>query len=243
MAAPALRTIERSFERARVIVIGDVHGCISELSELLERLGPGRDDLVLFAGDLVRKGPRPDLCVDLIRDNQYLSVLGNNENKLLGYERRSVFGRLFLPAPDRRMLRRHDLLDFIRSWPVVIDIPSIGATVVHGGLFPGMRIDERDVAEMRSDLLRLRYVRRAGEQWIRVPKGAETPGDVLWPEAWDGDRTVLYGHTPVDEPRVDRRSIGLDTGCVYGGWLTAAIYERGEWRTEAVRARRVYARR
>lgn len=242
MLTPALQTIDRSFERSRVIVIGDVHGCIGELAGLLERVGPNRDDLVICAGDLARKGPRPDLCLELVRDNGYLSVLGNNENKLLAYERRSLFARLFLPSMDRRVLRRRDLLDFIRSWPLVIDIPAIGATIVHGGLFPGMRIDEPDVARLRGDLLRLRYLRRVGGKWIRVPKGEETTTDVLWSEVWDGDRTVLYGHTPVDEPRVDRRSIGLDTGCVYGGSLTAAIYERGEWRTEQVRAARAYAR-
>ena len=107
-------------------------------------------------------------------------------------------------------MRRRDLLDFVRSWPVVIDVPSIDALVVHGGLFPGAHIDERTIADSRADLIRLRW--------------------------------VLYGHTPVDEPRVDQRAIGLDTGCVYGGSLTAAIYERGQWRTDQVRARRAYAR-
>jgi predicted phosphodiesterase len=242
MAGPALKTVPRSFDRGRVIVIGDVHGCIDELRALLERIGPNDDDLVICAGDLVRKGPRPDLCLELLRDNRYLSVIGNNENKLLGFEKRGLIRRLFLSPQDRRVLRRRDLLDLIRSWPVVIDIPSVRASVVHGGLFPGMRLDEREIAETRADLIRLRYIRQTGNEWRRVPKGNETPDDVLWSEVWDGDRTVLYGHTPVDEPRVDRNTIGLDTGCVYGGSLTAAIYERGEWRTEQVRARRAYAR-
>ena len=243
MAGPALKTVSRSFDRGRVIVVGDVHGCIDELSALLERIGPNDEDLVIFAGDLVRKGPRPDLCLELLRDNRYLSVIGNNENKLLGFENRGLIRRLFLSQQERRVLRRRDLLDFIRSWPVVIDIPSIRAAVVHGGLFPGMGMDERAIAEMRSDLIRLRYIRQSGGEWKRVPKGNETADDVLWSEVWDGDRTVLYGHTPVDEPRVDRNAIGLDTGCVYGGSLTAAIFERGEWRTEQVRARRTYAQR
>ena len=243
MAGPSLVTIHRSFDRARLIVIGDVHGCIEELYALLERIGPSDDDVVIFAGDLVRKGPRPDLCLELVRDRGYLSVIGNNENKLLGFEHRGLIRRLFLPGPDRRVLRHRDLLDFIRTWPVVIDMPSIRATVVHGGLFPGTRIDEHEIAKTRDDLIRLRYVRRVDGEWKRVPKGKETAGDVLWTEAWDGDRTVLYGHTPVREPRIDRNAIGLDTGCVYGGSLTAAIYERGAWRVEQVRARRAYAQR
>jgi serine/threonine protein phosphatase 1 len=243
MAGPALKTVSRSFERGRVIVIGDVHGCIDEFRALLERIGPNDDDLVVCAGDLVRKGPRSDLCLELLRDNNYLSVIGNNENKLLGFENRGLIRRLFLSPQDRRVLRRRDLLDLIRSWPVVIDIPSIRASIVHGGLFPGMRMDERAIGEARADLIRLRYIRHIGNEWRRVAKGSETPDEVLWSEVWDGDRTVLYGHTPVEEPRVDRNAIGLDTGCVYGGSLTAAVYERGEWRTEQVCARRAYARR
>ena len=243
MPASALETISRSFERGRVIVIGDIHGCIDELHALLEKIGPNADDLVVCAGDLVRKGPRPELCLELIRDNHYRSVIGNNENKLLGFERRGLIRRLFLSPPDRRVLRRRDLLDFIRSWPVVIDIPSIRASVVHGGLFPGTRMEEREIAKMRDDLIRLRSIRRVDGEWKRVPKLQETAADALWSEVWDGDRKVLYGHTPVDEPRIDKNAIGLDTGCVYGGSLTAAIYERDQWKTEQVRARRAYARR
>ena len=227
---------------SRVIVIGDIHGCIEELHAMLDQVGPNDDDIVICAGDLVRKGPRPDLCLELIRRHGYLSVIGNNENKLLGFERRGLIRRLFLSPQDRRVLRRRDLLDFIRSWPVVIDVPSIGALVVHGGLFPGTKIDEPTIAMSRDDLIRLRYIRCVGGEWKRVAKGNVSAGDLLWSEVWDGDRTVLYGHTPVDEPRVDKRAISLDTGCVYGGSLTAAVYERGQWRTEQVRARRAYAR-
>ena len=237
-----LLTIDGPPKGSRLIVIGDIHGCIEELHALLNRVGPNDDDLVICAGDLARKGPRPDLCLELIREHGYLSVIGNNENKLLGFENRGLIRRLFLSPQDRRVLRRRDLLDFIRSWPVVIDIPSIDALVVHGGLFPGTNVDERTIAKSRDALIRLRYIRRVGNEWKRVAKGDESAGAILWSEVWDGDRTVLYGHTPVDEPRVDKRAIGLDTGCVYGGALTAAIYERGQWRTEQVRARRAYTR-
>lgn len=238
----SLLSIDGPRKGSRLIVIGDIHGCIEELHALLDRVGPNDGDLVICAGDLVRKGPRPDLCLELVRDHGYLSVIGNNENKLLGFENRGLIRRLFLSPQDRRVLRRRDLLDFLRSWPVVIDIASIGALVVHGGLFPKMKIEERTIVKAREDLIRLRYIRRSGSEWKRVVKGDESGGDVLWAEVWDGDRTVLYGHTPADEVRVDRRAIGLDTGCVYGGSLTAAIYERGQWRTEQVRARRAYAR-
>jgi predicted phosphodiesterase len=242
MGSEPLRTIEGPAGGSRVIVIGDIHGCINELRALFDRLAPARGDIVISAGDVVRKGPHADLCLDLLRAHGGLAVIGNNDEKLL--ERAGgFFARWFAPPEDRAVLRRRDLLDFMRAWPVVIDIPAIGASVVHGGLFPGMAIDSAEIARTREDLIRLRYLRREGDRWLRVPKGMERETDVLWSEVWDGERTVLYGHTPMREARMDRKAIGLDTGCVYGGSLTAAVYERGGWRLEQVPAQRAYATR
>lgn len=226
----------------RVIVIGDIHGCIDELRLMLDRVSPGASDIVIATGDLVRKGPRPDLCLELWRDRRYLSVTGNNEERLLR-SARGFFGRLTLPHEDRDVAGRRDLVAFMAAWPAVIDIPAIGATVVHGGLLPGMALSAETVRRHRDDLIRLRYIRRnAAGNWERVAKHDHAQSDVLWSSEWDGDRTVLYGHTPVREVRVNGRAIGLDTGCVYGGALSAAILDRGKWRFERVPALRAYAR-
>lgn len=225
---------------ARLIVFGDIHGCFDEMLRLLGRIAPTPDDLVIAAGDIVRKGPEPLRCLELWRDRGYLAVVGNNEEKLLAT---SWWRRLFLPAGDRAVLRRPDLVQFIESWPVVIDLPEAGATIVHGGLLPHMNLTERDVEAHRADLIRLRWLRRTNGSWERVPKGKQQEGDVLWPSVWDGERTVLYGHTPLREPRVEPRAIGLDTGCVYGGSLTAAIREEKAWKLVSEPARRAYSSR
>ncbi|GAC1436680.1 MAG: hypothetical protein NVSMB68_08700 [Thermoanaerobaculia bacterium] len=190
----------------------------------------------------MRKGPRPDLCLELWRERGYLAVLGNNEQKLLSWARQR-WRRWIAPREDRSVIRRRDLIEYIQTWPVAIDVPSVNATVVHGGFFPNTRINAEDVARNREDLIRLRYLRRSEDGWQRVVKGKVTDSDLLWPEVWPGGRVVLYGHTPLPKVRVDDHAIGLDTGCVYGGELSAAIYERGSWRFEAVGARRAYARR
>jgi diadenosine tetraphosphatase ApaH/serine/threonine PP2A family protein phosphatase len=52
---------------------------------------------------------------------------------------------------------------------------------------------------------------------------------------------VLYGHTPGREPKRDKQALGLDTGCVYGGSLTAAVFTDGEWEMVSVKAKRQYA--
>ncbi|MGZ8867321.1 MAG: hypothetical protein ACXW2P_03180, partial [Thermoanaerobaculia bacterium] len=147
---------------------------------------------------------------------------------------------LLLPKEDRAVLRRRDLVSMIRRWPLAIDLSRLGITVVHGGLFPRMPITQRSLNRHAEDLTCLRWIRREGDHWISVGKARELDRDILWAEAWKGPRTVVYGHTPLRRPRVDRHAIGLDTGCVYGGWLTAAIYD-GEWRFRRVRARRQYA--
>jgi predicted phosphodiesterase len=239
----ALRTIAAPNESRRIVVIGDIHGCIDELLALLDRIGTARDDVVISVGDIVRKGPRPDRCLELWRERGYHAVVGNNEDKLLRLSRAGWLSRFLMPAPDRRVLRRRDLVDYVRTWPVAIDIPPLRVAIVHGGFLPGMDVNAARVEENRDDLIRLRYIRRDGEGWQRVPKGKEDRDAVLWSTVWRGDRTVLYGHTPLDKPRVDDKAIGLDTGCVYGGELTAAIHEHGEWRFEREPARRAYAKR
>lgn len=216
----------------RHIIVGDIHGCFDELNALLSKLDVSRDDVVVAVGDLTRKGPAPDRCVELWKERGYRTVLGNNDAKMLEWRRPA----LFTSRSDRRILRRKDLLKEIGRWPLMIDLPEIGAAVVHAGILPNGD-HPRDAA------LELRYIRRSGERWEMVPKGKEKPADRFWSEVWDGNRFIVYGHTPRPKAKVDHRAIGLDTGCVYGGKLTALVFDRpGEWRLFDVPARKQYAR-
>ena len=67
----------------RYIVIGDIHGCYDEVSELLAQLKVSDDDVVIAVGDLTRKGPAPDRCVELWKSRTFRTVLGNNDAKML----------------------------------------------------------------------------------------------------------------------------------------------------------------
>lgn len=223
----------------RLIFIGDIHGCYDEMVELLDRIDPTSRDVVISCGDIARKGPEVTRCLELWRHRNYLAVLGNNEIKLLQYADSAV--RRLLWFPDRAVLHRNDLLDYIRTWPLLIDLPRESLSAVHGGVMPGTSVSESSIRKQRDVLYRLRYVREVDGKWEVAPKGDEKPGDVLWSAVWNGDRTVLYGHTPLKEPRFDQKAIGLDTGCVYGGKLTAAIFDDGKWETMSVQARRKYS--
>jgi diadenosine tetraphosphatase ApaH/serine/threonine PP2A family protein phosphatase len=224
--------------RPRIVFIGDIHGCYAEVSELLSVIGVNKDDIVVSVGDLVRKGPEVVRVVELWRERGYLAVLGNNEEKVLRASRNG--GSASSPG-DQAVLARRDLVDYLAALPVVIDFPKQQLTTVHGGLLPDMSVTHRDVEAHRAVLVKLRYIRREGDAWVVVPKGEERPGDRLWPQEWRGDRYVVYGHTPLVDPRFDDQALGLDTGCVYGRRLTAAVWTSGSWTLHAVKARRAYA--
>ncbi len=179
-------------------VIGDVHGCPEPLDRLLDTLEVTEDDLVVFVGDLVRKGPDSASVVRRVREApNFFTVRGNNEEKL-------IRGEKSLP-----MLSADDLA-WIESLPVAI---SIGENlVVHGGVDPRTPLAEHTI----DDLETTRSL---------APGGSYDPP--YWYEEYAGPPRVFFGHTVLDEPFVSEWAVGLDTGCVYGGTLSAYDLRRG----------------
>jgi predicted phosphodiesterase len=224
--------------KGRLIFVGDIHGCYDELTELLTRLAPTSTDVVVSVGDIVTKGPAAAKCLDLWRERGYLAVKGNNEIKLLA--RATPLLRFFL-RENAGVLRRKDLLRYIESWPLVLDFPNDALTAVHGGFLPQMKVTPEEVEAAQDTVSHLRWIRKKNGGWKAVPRAKHRRDDVLWAEKWKGDRFVVYGHTPLREPKFDKRALGLDTGCVYGGSLTAGVYSGGEWTTMSVAAKRKYA--
>jgi serine/threonine protein phosphatase 1 len=195
-----------------VYVVGDVHGCLRELRDLLATLDPGSRDLVLFVGDLVRKGPDSAGVVDLVRSRENLvSIRGNNEDKL-------IHDRKTLATLDR------DDLAYLRSLPVAVSWDD--EIAVHGGVDPRRPLADQPVAELLT--------RRAVPQ----ENGYDGP---FWFETYRRSPRVFFGHTVLDEPVVTDHAVGLDTGCVYGGSLTAYDYRADE--LVSVPARETYRER
>jgi predicted phosphodiesterase len=174
-----------------VYVIGDVHGCLAPLEALLERLSVTEDNLVVFVGDLVRKGPESEAVVDLVRERtNFTSVRGNNEQKLLD-------------APDASGLSR-SAIEYLESLPSILTVGS-DLAVVHGGLQPDRRLAEQDPAEVMT---------------LRSLDGGGYEGP-FWFDEYAGPPRVCFGHTVLAGALETEWAIGLDTGCVYGGELTA----------------------
>jgi diadenosine tetraphosphatase ApaH/serine/threonine PP2A family protein phosphatase len=213
---------------ARTIVVGDIHGCFDELTDLLELLKPRRDDRLISVGDLITKGPKNREVLDLlISDARWSSVVGNHDRKIrqklrgepvrLNKEQRAVLKELQFNLPKYAA--------FLRSLPFTIDLGSY--LVVHAGIRPGVSLDK----QMASDMTEIRTMgadpsRRRGVPWYSVYRGPQT---------------ILFGHWPAKEPRRASHAIGLDTGCVYGGGLTAFVIESEEF--VSVRARQKYVGR
>lgn len=186
----------------RVFVVGDVHGCRRTLERLVERIDPGEDDLLVFVGDLVRKGPDSVGVVDLVRSaDTMLTVRGNNEEKVVTGEA-TVDG---LTDGDHTWLRS---LPHAISWDETL--------VVHGGVNPATVVqDPETLLSMRS------------------PAGNGYQGP-FWFDAYQGPPRTFFGHTVVEKPVIREWAVGLDTGCVYGGSLTA--YEPDTDRVVSVEA-------
>ncbi|ELZ32925.1 calcineurin-like phosphoesterase [Halogeometricum pallidum JCM 14848] len=182
-----------------IYVVGDVHGCHEELEQLLDELGVTDDDLVVFVGDLVRKGPDSEGVVSLVRNApNMLTVRGNNEEKLI--------------RGDKRLDElTEEQMEWIRNLPVAISWED--AFVVHGGVDPQKPLSEHSIKELETFR---KFEDADGEK-------------AYWWEAYRGPRRVFFGHTPLSAPVDRRYAVGLDTGCVYGNELTAYDWRNDEF--------------
>ena len=235
----------------RRIFVGDIQGCSFELRRLLERLrfDPASDRLHPV-GDFVNRGPDNVGVLRLMREIRAGGVLGNHDRRLLRIaagktERRrgDTIGDV-LAAPDRdELVEWLAARPFVRGWP--------DALLVHGGLHPEWRRPERELRGLTAlsrdpaaeFATRVRYCTRRG----RLPKrddvdpgGPFKPWYTFYPPQDVKPRMVVFGHWSVRGLVKTPLLRGLDTGCVWGGRLTAWIAE--ENRIVSVPARRRYAR-
>jgi len=221
---------------SRRIFVGDVQGCRAELERLLEALAfdPARDGLYPV-GDLVNRGPDSAGVLRLARSLGARGVLGNHDVHALRAARglrelgpRDTLGELFAAGDGEELLAWLAELPFVRVFPDLV--------LVHAALHPAWRDPERELAGLdplvphpKVDFAtRARYCTADGER----PSTDWPPPDppyLPWFEHWqaraDERRTVVFGHWArlglVQRPRVR----GLDTGCVWGGQLTAWVAE------------------
>ena len=210
---------------ARTIVVGDLHGCYDELLDLLEKVSFGSEDRLICVGDLITKGPKNrEVLERFMTDPQFSSVIGNHDLALRRRWNGEKFKLKASQKPTHKDLKKEKdrYVPFLNRLPFSIDLGT--HLVIHAGLRPGIEFHSQTTEDMTE-------LRTLGED--RTSRKG-TP----WYDVYDGEKIVLFGHWPASKPRRGKKAIGLDTGCVYGGQLTAYIVETGE--LTSVAARQVY---
>ena len=206
----------------RTIIIGDVHGCRTELEALLDRVAFASGDRLVFVGDLVARGPDSLGVLDVARRTGAIVVRGNHEQKLLDIRAgQADDGKYPLHRELARELRPVDWT-LLETSPVYLDLPEHGASVVHAGVQPGLPLAEQAKLSPNT-LMRIRTVR------VRQGEGNEKHRtDRLWGETYVGPPQIVFGHNAAPGLQLHPWATGLDTGCVYGGRLTAMVLNEGQ---------------
>jgi protein phosphatase len=250
----------RKTETGPFDIIGDIHGCCDELEILLGKLGyqatPSTETgfwnfptyshpegrRVLFVGDLVDRGIRNMDTVKLVRNmieaNSALCVCGNHEFKLMRYLRgkkvtvghglQQTIDELDAIPPEVAEDYKIDLQKFLDSLISHYVLDEGKLVVAHAGLKE--ELQGRTSGFVRSFAM---YGETTGEiDEYGLPVRAN------WAQNYRGKATVVYGHVPVREAEWLNNSIDIDTGCVFGGKLTALRYPERE--LVQVPAARVY---
>ncbi|MEV6634339.1 polynucleotide kinase-phosphatase [Actinoplanes sp. NPDC051470] len=228
-------------------IIGDVHGCRAELDLLLAKLGyVVQDDrarhpegrTAVFVGDLVDRGPDSPgvlrLVMNMVADGDALCVSGNHEQKLA----RKLNGR--------NVQLTHGLPETLAQLELTDDSFVTEVRRFIDGLISHYVLDGGNLVVAHAGLKEAYHGRASGRVRSFALYG-ETTGETdeyglpvryPWARDYRGQAAVVYGHTPTPVPEWINNTICLDTGCVFGGTLTALRWPSRE--IVAVPAEREY---
>jgi len=218
-------------------IIGDVHGCYDELVELLTQLGYEHDGQsyrhaderkAVFVGDLVDRGPKTPqvlkLVMGMVEAGSAFCVPGNHDIKLVRW------------LNGKNVQVKHGLAESIEQLAVETDEFREKAKRFLDGLVSHYVFDDGKLVVSHAGLKENMQGRGSGAVREFCLYG-ETTGEIdefglpvryNWASEYSGKALVVYGHTPVPLPQWLNRTVDIDTGCVFGGSLTALRYPEKE---------------
>ncbi|MDR0356526.1 MAG: polynucleotide kinase-phosphatase [Deltaproteobacteria bacterium] len=231
--------VDKRAEKGPFDVIGDVHGCYAELIDLLTLLGyaaepenhcaappPGRK--AVFLGDLLDRGPDSArvlrLVMNMVQKGDALCVLGNHENKFMRHlsghnvQRTHGLNETLASMESKTPEFVKETKNFLERLTSHYVLDEGRLVVAHAGL--PEKWHGRSSGRVRQFCL---YGETTGEL-----DGYGLPVRLDWTGDYKGAALVLYGHVPALEVKKTPNTMCLDTGCVFGGRLTALRYPEKE---------------
>jgi protein phosphatase len=221
----------------KIDIIGDIHGCIEEFKQLLKELGYVKENgsyihsdgrKLAFVGDLTDRGPDSvgvvKIVSKLVEDGNTYYVPGNHCNKLyrflIGNKVQQTHG-LETTAAEFEALSSKEQKEFrdmfvnlYENAPLYLLLDNRKLVVAHAGIkkeYIGQQSKKVKTFVLYGDI--------TGEFH---DNGMPVRRD--WAKEYNGDAWIVYGHTPVREVRLVNRTANIDTGCVFGGKLSALRY-------------------
>lgn len=233
----------------RIICVGDTHGCLNELHELLAKVewNPAEDRLILV-GDLVDRGPDSVGVVRWARENKIEIVRGNHDDRYVKLHKKmkwhslnpkNVKPRWLVDYPERVAIYEglsEEDHEFLANAPTSIWLHGLNTVVVHAGFLPGKSMADQEDNTMMH--VRFLYDRTTGltAAHLDAKNGYIQPlNSFFWAERYTEPYDVIYGHHVWDlnEIKIHKNGkgatcYGIDTGAVFGGMLTALVLTPGK---------------
>ena len=226
----------------KIDILGDIHGCFTEFQQLTIQLGyswesgvPIHPDgrILGFVGDLTDRGPKSLQVMEVIYElviiqKKALYAPGNHCNKLYRYFsgnqvtvshglETTVAEYETLPTREQKKIRKK-FMDLYEYSPLYVITDDENLIIAHAGI-------RKDYIGKSSKKVKT-FVLYGDIKGAKHPDGSPIRRD--WAQYYDGKPWIIYGHTPVKEPRQVHHTYNIDTGCVFGGKLTAFRYPEFE---------------
>ncbi|KAF9152807.1 hypothetical protein BG015_004672 [Linnemannia schmuckeri] len=242
--APAPGSLQPGKKARQTFIVGDVHGSLVGLNGFLKQVKfDAKQDEIIFAGDLVAKGPQSLEVIDKAREIQARCVRGNHDDKVLRWKgfldskKKSIPSDLVPNSEHHKIAKKmsKEQYEYLLSCPLILTVPKelsankIPIHVVHAGIDPSDNISK----QLPWVLVNVRNILKDGTPSRKKKKGegwAQLFNDFHTKRVKQGepDFLIVYGHDAGRSLNVKKWSIGLDTGCVYGRKLSAYVVETGE---------------
>ncbi|CAC5425372.1 unnamed protein product [Mytilus coruscus] len=228
-----------SIQGREIFIIGDVHGCLEELEELLELAKleiNNKKMLPIFVGDLANKGPRNLMTIRKVRQMEALSVRGNHEEAIVRHYLNWQNDQNYVIPEEFKWITdlNTDDIEYLLELPYTISIPSRNILIVHAGLVPVIPIQQQNL----DNFIHIRNLYQDNDGNF-IASELPFQGEA-WASFWTGPEHVYFGHDASRKLQQHPYATGLDTGCLYGNMLSGIVIN--SQKMLQVKAKKVYSK-